>query len=249
MFEYFFVYGSELPDGAGFSMFGAAHLAWLAVCTILVSVLAVLYKRLCSKKRRRMDRAIGIFLLACMVIREIYLFAVGFHTIYELQIHLCSLAGYLCFIHCLKDFDWIGQVLYSLCLPGTIAALIFPDWTYYPPIHFITIEGFLFHFGVSLYVISQLISKRIQPDIRKIWKVFIFILVCAVPIYFLNRKLGTNYWFINTPPPGTPLEWLAKITGKAGYLIGFGILTVLVTSLLDLIYMGIVKIKKRVNFK
>ncbi|MBR3246028.1 MAG: TIGR02206 family membrane protein [Parasporobacterium sp.] len=237
MFDYFFVYGSELPEGSGFPIYGTAHLIWLASCTVVVIALLVLYHRLSPERRRHMDIAIGIFLLACIVIREIYLLAIGFFSVYEVPLHLCSLAGFLCFFHCLKDVDWAGQVLYSLCLPGTIAALIFPDWTYYPPIHFITIEGFLFHFGVALYVVCQLISKRIQPDIRKIWKVCLFILICVVPIYFLNRKWGTNYWFINAAPQNTPLEWIEKVMGSSGYLIGFGILALMVSSILDLLYM------------
>lgn len=238
MLKLFFVYGTELPDGVSFPMFGAVHLAWLAACAVVTAVLAVCYKKANAKKRRRFDRGIGYFLMACIVIREIYLWIIGFLTVFELPIHLCSLAGIFCFIHALKNWDGLGQVLYSLCFPGTIVALIFPDWTYYPPIHFITIEGFLFHFGVALYVICQLISKRIVPDIRKLWKVFLFLAVVVPLLYLFNKKFGTNYFFVNVPSKGSPLEWIASFMGNPGYLIGYGVLAVVITSLLDLVYMA-----------
>ncbi len=237
IFDLFFVYGSELPENVGFPMYGIAHILWLAVGVVLTVLLAILYRRKSEKTRRRMDLWIGSFLLFCIVIRDIYLLIVGYLTIYELPFHLCTMAGILGFIHSIKRADWIGQVLYALCLPGTLVALTFPDWIYYPPIHFITMQGFLYHFGVALYVLCQLISKRIRPDIRKIWKVYLFLLIIAVPIYFFNKKLGTNYLFINVPSAGSPLEWIADFMGNPGYLIGFGILTVVGTCLMDLGFM------------
>ena len=238
MFEYFFTYGTELPDGVGFPMFGTAHLIWLLIGTAAVILLSILYYKRGKAKRRRMDLIVGCFLLFLLVIREVYLYLIGFLTAYELPIHLCSLAGILCFIHSLKNFDGLGQILFSLCLPGTIVALIFPDWLYYPPIHFITVHGFVFHFGVALYVVCQLISRRICPDIRRIWKVFVFLAIAVIPIYFFNRHYGTNYFFINAPAPGSPLEWMESVLGNPGYLFGYGVLAVVIPSLLTLLYMA-----------
>ena len=54
-------------------------------------------------------------------------------------------------------FFRIGRIQIScrndnICLPGTVLALLFPNWNFYPVIHFITLEGFLFHMGIVLYV-------------------------------------------------------------------------------------------------
>ena len=238
MFEYFFIYGTELPADVGFPMFGTVHIIWLLEGTIAVVLLSILYSKIGKRKQRHMDLVVGSVLLFLLVIREIYLYLIGFLTVFELPIHLCSLAGFFCFIHCLKNFDGLGQILYSICLPGTIVALVFPDWTYYPPIHFITLHGFIFHFGVALYVICQLISKRICPDIRRIWKVFVFLAVAVPPMFLFNRHFGTNYFFVNEPAPGSPLEWMESVLGNPGYLLGYGFLAVVIPSILTLIYMA-----------
>ena len=141
--RYFFTYGAELPSGVGFGMFTAAHFTWLAAGAIVIFVLALRYKGLSKQKRRHADKAAGWFLVALMAVRALYLVIVGYQTVYEVPLHLCSLAGFLCLLHSYKPYDWAGQTLYTLCLPGTLAALIFADWNYYPTIHFITIAGFL----------------------------------------------------------------------------------------------------------
>ncbi|MBR6352353.1 MAG: YwaF family protein, partial [Firmicutes bacterium] len=138
-------------------------------------------------------------------------------------------------IHAYRDADWLGQTLYALCLPGTVAALVFPDWTYYPPIHFITIEGFLFHFGVVAYVVFQLISGRIRPSLRVLWKVLVFLAVAVPPIYFFNKHFHTNYFFVNVPSPGSPLEWFMQAFGDPGWLLGYAALVLVIMLMMELL--------------
>lgn len=241
MWQLFFTYGSELPQGVGFPMFGAAHFIWLAAGIALTVLLAICY----SKAKCKADLALGIVTFALLVVRYIYLAFVGHLDVFELPLHLCAMAGILCFLHSFRNWDWMGQVLYCLCLPGTIVALIFPDWNYYPPIHFITIQGFLFHFAVALYVICQLTSERIKPDIRKLWKVFVFLAITVPLLYIFNKQFDTNYFFVNVPSKGSPLEWIASFMGNPGYLIGYGVLAVVITSGLDLLYAVIRRVKKK----
>jgi len=170
-----------------------------------------------------------------MAFRYLYLAFVGELTVYELPLHLCSMAGILSLLHAYTLWDWTGQVLYALCLPGTVAALIFPDWTYYPPIHCITIEGFLYHYGVCLYVFMQLISLRIRPNMKGTAKVLVFLALTVPPIYFFNKRFATNYFFVNVPSPGSPLELFARYLGIPGYLLGYAALALLIIVLLEFI--------------
>ena len=233
MLSYFFTYGSALPPGVGFPMFGAAHIAWLLFGTAATLWLARKYKKLPAERQRVWDKAAGWFLACWILVRTLYLCIVRQMTVYELPLHLCSLAGFLCMLHAYKGYDGLGQVLYALCLPGTLSALLFPDWVYYPPIHFITIEGFLFHFGVAAYVVFQLLSGRIRPQLKGIWKVLLFLLITVPPIYLFNRRFNTNYFFVNVPSPGSPLEWFAQVLGVPGYLAGFAALVLAIVLLME----------------
>ena len=233
MLQYFFTYGTDLPPDVGFPMFGAAHICCLIGCSLLAAAIIACYKKSTAGCRRKLDKAAAWFLIFLMAFRYIYLAIAGALSVYELPLHLCSMAGFLCLLHAYKDWDWLGQVLYALCLPGTVAALVFPDWTYYPPVHCITIEGFLFHFGVAVYVIFQLFSRRIRPQKRGTAKVMLFLLILVPPIYIFDKHYHTNYFFVNVPSPGSPLELFAKLFDVPGYLAAYAALVLIIVFLFE----------------
>ena len=243
--RYFFVYEDRLPDGVGFPMFGAAHLLWLALLLAGTVLFWRKYAGWSPKAKEAADRSVGLSLVGLIAVRMVYVALIGKLTVYELPLHLCSMAGILCGIHAFFRWDWLGQTLYALCLPGTLLALIFPDWCYYPAIHFITIEGFLFHAGIVLYAGCQMISGRIVPEIKKLWKVLLFLLFAVPPVYWFDVRFCANYMFVRRPSPGSPLEWLAERMGNPGYLYGYALLTVLVLVLMDIGYAAARRMKGR----
>jgi len=229
--QFFWTYETQIPDGLGFAQFGAAHLLWLA----LLSGLSILCLR--RARSRRACLILGWSILAMEIYRDIVLLFIGYHGIYELPLHLCSLAGFFCFLHALRPRDWMGQVLYTLCLPGALAALLFPDWTRYPAINFMTIHGFLFHGAVVLYIRLALARREIVPDIKKLWKPVVFLCILVPPVYLFNKIFHANYLFINVPSPGSPLVLLERLLGNPGYLIGYAVLILLVMAGMDIGYL------------
>lgn len=242
--EYFFTYETTLPGGIGFGMFGIGHLVWLAMIVIETVGYMKWYQKASAKGRRNLEILAAGSLIMWIVLRAVYIAVLHENFLYELPLHLCSMAGILCGVHCMTRWDWLGQVLYSLCLPGAILALIFPNWCFYPAIHFLSIEAFLFHMGIVNYVLILLYSHKIVPDIRKIWQVFLFMVGVVIPIYFFDKRYDVNYMFVNRPSAGSPLVWLADWMGDPGYLIGYAGLMVLCVALMDLGYIGYVRRRK-----
>lgn len=234
--EYFFTYQNELPDGVGYSLFGMEHIIWLIFCAVCIVCMARAYAGWTDAKRVAAERALGIFLVLLIAVRTFMLLLIGKMSVYELPLHLCSIAGFLCCLHSFVKWDWLGQVIYTLCLPGTVSALLFPNGVEYPAVHFITIESFLFHAGIVLYTVWQLMSKKIVPRLSALWKVLLFLLAIVPLVYVFNKKFHANYMFINSPSPGSPLEWLASFMGNPGYLIGYAALVLLCMVLMDLGY-------------
>ncbi len=117
-------------------------------------------------------------------------------------------------------------MLYTLGLPGTVLALVFPNWAFYPLMHFITIEGFLFHIEIVIYVSAMLYSHKIVPQSGKIWQVIAFLALTVAPVYFFDKHFHTNYMFVNWPSEGSPLELLADWWGNPGYLAGYALLVI-----------------------
>lgn len=231
--EYFFTYCDDIPEGMGFSMFGWAHILWLL---FLLAGICVCLKCIGRCEKRAADiwiRCIGSFLLFLIVFRIAVIVLMGKMSVYELPLHLCSMAGILCFIHAWWNIWWIGQVLYTLCLPGTVFALIFPNWTEYPAVHWITIQSFLFHGGIVLYVVSQLKRGMIKPRFRDIRQSLLFLLVTVPIIYIFDGYFRVNFMFVRIPSSDSPLSWMARYMGVPGYLCGYALLVLFVMACMN----------------
>jgi len=222
--SYFFTYDSDLPAGVGFAIFSRAHIAWLIFAAAGVTAYLLYFRKIGKARQKKQVLAVGILLVSLEVLRILYLIACGHLSVYELPLHLCSLAGYLSLIHACTEWDWLGQTLFAACLPGTAMALVFPDWGMYPAISFISIHGFVFHSLIVLYVLAQLLRGAVKPRITALWKVFVFFCVVVPPIYLFDKATGANYMFVNDPSPGSPLSWLAGFMGNPGYLAGYAVL-------------------------
>jgi hypothetical integral membrane protein (TIGR02206 family) len=246
--SYFFTYETNIPKGVGFTLFGFWHIVWLLVIFAGCAGYVRIYKNGNKKRQCRMERLSAFSLVGWIVVRTFYIGMIHEEFLYELPFHLCSMAGILCAVHCLTKWKWLGQVLYTICLPGTVLALLFPNWNFYPVIHFITLEAFLFHMGIVWYVAGELASHEICPDLKKIWQVVLFLTVVVIPIYGFDKKYDVNYMFVNWPSAGSPLVWLADRMGNPGYLTGYAALVFLCMLLMDVGYLMVAGRRKQKLF-
>lgn len=243
----FWTYSDDVPDGVGFNQFSIIHFFWLLGIIFITIGLGIFCKNKDEKRRSILLKIIGVFLVFLIVLRIAVLYAGGHMSVYELPLHLCSLAGFICFFHAFTGWDFLGQVLYSLCLPGTILALAFPDWSYYPAFNFITLQGFVFHGGIVVYIVLGLMSNNIKPSVYKMWKAILFLVIIVPVIYIFDRYYDVNYMFLLWPSLDSPLEWIDKLMGRTGYLIGYAILVMIVVTLMNIFYGAIHGFKRKHN--
>ena len=232
----FFTYEPDLPEGSGFPMFGTVHLSILLGALIAGFFYVLLYRKMSAKNQKKSDLVLGILLVLLMAARVLYVYLTGHMNPFEVPLHICSISGFVALIFAIKNFDLLGQYLAIIGLPGTFLALIFPNWVMYPPVSFISMEGFLFHILVAVFIFTGLSAGKIRPDIRKIWKIFLFFAVTAPFIFLFNSKFDTNFWFVRYPSPGSPLEWILKVTGEKYYLLGYAVVVIVFMLFMYLIY-------------
>ena len=130
------------------------------------------------------------------------------------------MAVYICALHAWRGGALTGQFLYAFCMPGAVFALIFPDWGYYPALHFMSASSFVIHGLIVTYVVMQVMARDIVPDVKKCPQCLGLMLALALPVYIFDRATGTNYMFLNWPSPGSPLEWFAFL-GRPGFVLGY----------------------------
>lgn len=228
----FFTYEDDVPAGAGYQIFSAKHSACLIAVAILMSVIGYFFVKADEKNRDRILKAIPVFLLCMEASKWIVLFSLHHANIGMLPLHLCGLAVYdyllVSFLPSERARGFFGEIAVILLAPGSVFALLLPDWTFYPVWNFFNIYGYLWHELLVLYAVLLLIDHRVNPRICHIWYEAVFLGVIVPPIYIFDKRFSCNYMFVNWPPEDTPLSWLASFMGNPGYLIGYAVMAAVV---------------------
>lgn len=235
MFQNLLTPESRLPAGCGFSMYGAGHLTMLGLIALVLLCLWLALRRKPSGTARSLYRILSVFLIVLELLKDLTLALMGAFSIGYLPLHLCSMSMFLCLYYAFHpEKQLAGQLLYSVCLPGALCGLLFPDWTHFPLLHVQSLTSFLFH-GILVWLSAlPVLLGEVRPGISHVPECLGILLALAVPVYGLNRLLGTNYMFLSYPSKGSPLELLSALPGTAGYLSGYVLLAAGVIFLINL---------------
>ncbi len=210
----------QREDGLGFALFSPGHGAYLFLCALLAGALCLAFRRGDRRRRRRLRLAAAGAAVCLELLRALTLVLSGAYGLDRLPLHLCSLANYLLLVHALGGGELLGQFLAAFCLPGAAAALLLPDWNYYPLFNWMTLCCFLLHALTVGYTLMLMAGGELRPEPRRAPACLGLMLALAAPVYIFNKLAGTNYMFLNWPPERTPLAWFAFL-GRPGYLLGY----------------------------
>ena len=150
------------------------------------------------------------------------LFAGGNYTWTYLPLHLCSINIFMIAWHVVKPSKLLGQFLYTICIPGALAALLFPSWASLPPNTGIHIHSFTIHILLAMYPIVLTAAGEIHPELKQMPKCMLLLVCMAVPIYGINLLLDTNFMFLMYAEPGNPLYLFQQMWGS--HLLGFPVI-------------------------
>ncbi|MBQ6292945.1 MAG: YwaF family protein [Lachnospiraceae bacterium] len=233
----FWLHGEDLPADVGNERFCAMHLAYIAVFLIATVLYALFYRKLDEKQRRTAERITGSLVFFFGFCEYFITFLVGRFTIYTLPIHVCSLMYMLVPLHAwtntarpgsfgAKLHAFLGAVIFHPGILGAWAALLFPDWLYYPFWNYLSICGFMGHGMVSVYGASVLLRNAEAPEPKKLIlrdfaRSAAFLLSGILVMYFFDRATDTNYWFMAGPGNDSPLTFAYEAGGYGGYLLTF----------------------------
>lgn len=212
-----FCFSADLPPDCGFPLFGGFHLAALA----LILTLCLKIGRI-SRRTPGLSRILSRYMALSEILRLLILAKIGHLTVDVLPLHLCSLAVWLCVVYAVRPIRWVGQVLYTLCLPGAVSALLFPDWTVYPPYSYFCLHAFAVHSAAVLFILLELKRGYIRPSWHLAYQPILFLSILVPVLSCFNRMFHTNYLFLTEPSRGSPLIFLSSLPlgYRTSYLIG-----------------------------
>lgn len=216
----FFDFSIEYTNKNGFGRFSVWHFLWLGVGAAFIFFLCRLYGKAGTGVRKKLRFTVAGAALGEELFRSALLMLNGAYDISRLPLHLCGLAIYISAVHALTGNKLIGQFLYAFCMPGAVFALLFPDWDYYPLLHFMSFTGFELHILIVTYTVMQVYAGDIHPESAKAPACLGIMLCLAAAVYVFDKITETNFMFLNWPSPGSPLEWFSSL-GSPGYILGY----------------------------
>lgn len=237
--QYFLDTTETAPSGIGFSHFSAIHLTWLAAFLVVTIACIVWYRKLGAKGRQIWKITVGVLLIADEIFKVVMLVIGDRYLPGYLPLHLCSINIFLIAYHVWKPSKLVGGYLYTVGIPGALAALLFPSWTSLPLANFMHLHSFTVHILLALYPITLAAAGELAPEVKKIPQYLLLLVSMAVPIYFVNLLLDTNFMFLMSADQGNPLYLFEQLWGN--HLYGF---PVLITAVLIVMYVPLMIFRK-----
>ena len=222
-----------------FRMFGPVYCFWLVLLLAACIIGKIFFPKMSEAKRHKVYVVLTVLMLIDEIAKYVMTILTNQFEWQLLPFHLCSINIFVCLWHTLKPTETSKEVLYSICIPAALVALLSPNWICLPLWNFMHIHSALMHVLLILYPVLILVEGY-RPKPKNIPKVMLF-LVCAAGVAFLiNKALGTNFFFLSGHNNNPALMLISSIFGKF-YLVG---LIVLVLVVLILMYLPWFFVKK-----
>lgn len=222
--QYFMDTTETVPAGVGFSHYDSLHLLWLALFLVVTIVSVVTYRKMSLKAKQIWKFSVAGLLIADEIFKVALLLIGGRYLPGYLPLHLCSINIFLIAIHAWKPSKLLGGYLYTVGIPGALAALLFPSWSSLPLANFMHLHSFTVHILLAIYPITLAAAGELKPEVKKIPQYLLLLVAMAVPIYFINLLLDTNFMFLMSADAGNPLYLFEQLWGN--HLFGFPVLII-----------------------
>ena len=181
-------------DYRAFSLFSATHWAELLGAAAVIFLCAVIYYRCREVTRHQILRAVFVLMLADEFMKQAVLLYTGQWNVTYLPLHLCSINIFVCWYDAIHQSRWSKEILYALCIPGAVVAMLSPSWQRLPVWNLLHLHSYSIHVLLILYPVL-LLAGGFRPQVHHIRWVLAFLCAIATPIFFLNRLLKTNFFF------------------------------------------------------
>lgn len=240
--EHFWKTVEVIPEGIGFAHYGTLHLCWLAAFVAVAVLNCILYRRLNEKGRKIWRIVVASLLVLDEIYKQIPLFVNGLFTLEYLPLHLCSINIFVIVFHALKPTKYVGNYLYTVCIPGAMAALLFPTWNALPGANYMLIHSFTVHILLALYPIVLTVTGEIKPELKELPKALLLLTGLAVFALICNLLMDANFMFLMYADPGNPLYLFKQLWGS--HLLGFPVIIAGVLLVMHTPWVIAKKIKK-----
>lgn len=217
-----------------FTSFSLPHLITL-ILFFLTCFLFVYYRKKLKSYQNLIKWTLFTILIVCEVSFHLWLILTNQWEVADLPFQLCSLSTFLSLFLFLKLNQKVFNLLFFIGLLPAILSMVTPDIVYQFP-HFRFLKYFLHHSAIPLAVLYFILFEGYRVPRKAVITSYLTLNVIAVPIFFLNVLLDTNFFFLASPSETETL--LSFFGGGIVYYISLEIAAIIV-FIITYIPMGI----------
>ncbi|WHZ05613.1 TIGR02206 family membrane protein [Neobacillus sp. YX16] len=222
-----------------FTFFSMPHIMTL-ILFFLTCFLLVFFRTKLKSYQHMIKWTLFTTLILCEVSFHLWLILTNQWEVGDLPLQLCSLSTFLSLYLFLKKNQKVFNLLFFIGLIPPILSMVTPDIVYQFP-HFRFLKYFLHHSAIPLAVLYFILFERYRVPLKAILTGFITLNIIAVPVFFLNILLDTNFFFLASP---SETETILSFFGSGiMYYVNLEIVG-LIVFIITYIPMGILQIRE-----
>jgi hypothetical integral membrane protein (TIGR02206 family) len=216
-------------QGQPFEFLGTAHLAALAFL-FLLNLYLIRFRNSGDGAKAAWRWILALILWGNEIAWHYWNYAVGKWTLQTmLPLQVCSILVWLGAWMLVTRSYKIYEFMYFMGIGGALQALATPDLGIYGFPHFRFFQTFLSHGLIVTAAIYMTVVEGLRPTWKSMVRVFVWMNVYALIIYFINIAIGSNYLMINHKPElPSLLDLLPPWPIYILYMEAIGVITMLV---------------------
>ncbi|TMU87011.1 TIGR02206 family membrane protein [Bacillus sp. BHET2] len=180
-----------------FELFSVSHITVLLLF-VAVSIWLVYFRHFLKRYQSILKWTLFWVLVLCEVSWHIWLLITGTWEVGDLPLQLCSVSTFIAVYLFLKSNQKAFYLLFFIGFLPPMLSMVTPEMAYQFP-HFRFLKYFLHHAAIAWSVLYFVVYEGYRVPRKAIWTGFLMVNLLALPIFFLNILLDTNFFYLANP--------------------------------------------------
>lgn len=170
----------------------------LLIClTLLIIILIIINKNkfinLNEKKKKNIRLSLAIIIILNFILRRgSFIYFGVYDWRYHLDINFCNFTSIMFLIYSFSGNKKIYNICYYMAFIGPLLSILFPSVNI-NPYNYSFYSFLILHYVVFIYNYIFMYMENLIFDFNKFLKVFKFLILYFLTIYFFDYLAGTNY--------------------------------------------------------
>jgi hypothetical integral membrane protein (TIGR02206 family) len=193
---------TEMTD---FSFLSMPHVVTLVIF-FLTCFLFVYYRKQLQEYQPIIKWTLFSILLLSEVSYHLWRVLTGQWEVADFPIQVCSLSTFIALFLFFKNNKKVFNLLYFIGIIPPILSMVTPDIVYQFP-HYRFLKYFIHHSAIPITVLYFILFEGYRVPKKAVLSSFLTLNIIAVPVFFLNKMLDTNFFFLANPSETKTLLW------------------------------------------